>query len=320
MTAVGRIRRRRALMLGALVLLGIVLLPSAAWAWAPGTHIFLGESVLSALAQLPSSVADLLRAFPYDFLYGNIAADTSIAKKYAPAGRHCHSWAVGLEIFERAPEGPLRAFGLGYLVAPRRRRRGAQFLRAAPSRARVAHVGRSATATGRAGSRRTSAAATAGARAMSSCSTIRAPTTHLDRILSPTIFSTQTNRRIFRGMVHVTDSESLAADLPARRRREPVGPERSGGRALPGAVVRLRDGFPEPRGALGAVHARSRRATWRCAARSKCARGARASGMEFRVAEEAVREFAMPDSALAFASGLPSPLYAPVREARSDSN
>src|SRR5205085_265335 len=30
----------------------------------------------------------------------------------------------------------------------------------------------------------------------------------LDRILSPTIFSTSTNRRIFRGMVYVTDTES----------------------------------------------------------------------------------------------------------------
>jgi hypothetical protein len=30
----------------------------------------------------------------------------------------------------------------------------------------------------------------------------------LDRILSPTIFSTQTNRRIFRGMVHAADNES----------------------------------------------------------------------------------------------------------------
>jgi hypothetical protein len=30
----------------------------------------------------------------------------------------------------------------------------------------------------------------------------------LDRILSPTIFSTSTNRRIFRGMVHTADAES----------------------------------------------------------------------------------------------------------------
>jgi hypothetical protein len=51
--------------------------PAAAHAWTPGTHIFLGESVLANLTQLPDAIASLLRAFPYDFLYGNIAADTA---------------------------------------------------------------------------------------------------------------------------------------------------------------------------------------------------------------------------------------------------
>jgi len=98
-----------------IALVALVLLPGVAHAWTPGTHIFLGESVLANLHQLPSIVADLVRAFPYDFLYGNIAADTSIAKKYAPVGRHCHAWHVGQEIFDLAATDPLRAFGLGYL-------------------------------------------------------------------------------------------------------------------------------------------------------------------------------------------------------------
>jgi len=67
------------------------------------------------LHQLPNIVADLLRAFPYDFLYGNIAADTSMAKKYAPVGRHCHAWHVGQEIFDLARAIRCSAFGLGYL-------------------------------------------------------------------------------------------------------------------------------------------------------------------------------------------------------------
>ncbi|PYP41434.1 MAG: hypothetical protein DMD48_00190 [Gemmatimonadetes bacterium] len=101
----------------AVALAGIALLlfPGVAHAWTPGTHIFLGESVLANLYQLPTLIADLLRAFPYDFLYGNIAADTSMAKKYAPVGRHCHAWHVGQEILDLAPSDPLRAFGLGYL-------------------------------------------------------------------------------------------------------------------------------------------------------------------------------------------------------------
>ncbi|HMH24950.1 MAG TPA: hypothetical protein VK542_00035, partial [Gemmatimonadaceae bacterium] len=65
------------------VLLALVLAPAVAHAWTPGTHIFLGEAIMRSLALLPSSIAELLSAFPYDFLYGSIAADTSIAKKYA---------------------------------------------------------------------------------------------------------------------------------------------------------------------------------------------------------------------------------------------
>src|SRR5450830_114219 len=97
------------------VLLALVLTPAIAHAWTPGTHIFLGEAVMRSLALLPSSIAELLHAFPYDFLYGSIAADTSMAKKYAPAGRHCHSWAVGLDVLDGARDEPSRAFAFGYL-------------------------------------------------------------------------------------------------------------------------------------------------------------------------------------------------------------
>src|SRR5206468_9089456 len=54
-------------------------------------------------------------SYPFDFLYGNIAADSSIAKHYAPLGRHCHFWHVGQEIHDLAGSDALRAFGLGYL-------------------------------------------------------------------------------------------------------------------------------------------------------------------------------------------------------------
>ena len=93
----------------------VALLPDTAWAWTPGTHVFLGDAVLRSLTLLPPAIGDLLRAFPHEFLYGSIAADTSIAKKYAPAGRHCHSWNVGFEIHDAARDEPLRSFGLGYL-------------------------------------------------------------------------------------------------------------------------------------------------------------------------------------------------------------
>lgn len=185
----------------------IVLVPDTAWAWTPGTHVFLGDAVLRSLALLPSSIADLLRAFPQQFLYGSIAADTSIAKKYAPAGRHCHSWAVGFEIHDAARDEPLRAFSLGYLAhlaadtvahnyfVPRQ-------LAVTSSTAALGHSyweSRFETHLGERSSRR--------ARDLILLDHTGADAL-LDRILSPTIFSTSTNRRIFRGIVHAADAES----------------------------------------------------------------------------------------------------------------
>jgi hypothetical protein len=190
--------------------IAIVLLigfPSDLWAWTPGTHVFLGDAVLRSITLLPDSVADLLRAFPNQFLYGSIAADTSIAKKYAPAGRHCHSWNVGFEIHDAARDEPLRAFALGYLAhlaadtvahnyfVPRQ-------LALTSSTASLGHSyweSRFETHLGERSSRK--------ARDLIMLDHGSADAL-LDRILSPTIFSTSTNRRIFRGIVHAADAES----------------------------------------------------------------------------------------------------------------
>jgi len=198
---------RRALPALVLALAGIICWPAVAHAWTPGTHIFLGESVLANLAQLPETVAGLLRAFPYDFLYGNIAADTSIAKKYAPVGRHCHAWHVGQEIFDLADSEALQAFGLGYLshlaadtvahnffvphqlvVTSRTIALGHSYWESRFETHLGEHYARSAMDVVRLDHRVADA--------------------HLDRILSPTIFSVRTSRRLFRGMVGLTETQS----------------------------------------------------------------------------------------------------------------
>ena len=42
---------------------------------------------------------------------------------------------------------------------------------------------------------------------------------HLDRIISPTIFSVRTNRRLFRGMVHITETQGWQRGMQAARER-----------------------------------------------------------------------------------------------------
>ena len=191
----------------AAAVVGIAVWPAVAHAWTPGTHVYLGESVLANLQQLPLAVADLLRAFPYDFLYGNIAADTSIAKKYAPVGRHCHAWHVGQEIFDLAPTDPLRAFGLGYLSHLAADTVAHNFfvphqLVLTSSTAALGHSyweSRFETHLG---------PAYAGTAKELILQDHTPSDAHLDSIISPTLFSLRTNRRLFRGMVRLTESES----------------------------------------------------------------------------------------------------------------
>ena len=104
-------------------------------------HAHLSRRGRDAVADLlPAAIAELLRAFPYDFLYGSIAADTSIAKKYAPVGRHCHSWTVGLEIYDGARRRTAASLRVRLPRPPRRRRRRPQLLRAEAARGHVEHV------------------------------------------------------------------------------------------------------------------------------------------------------------------------------------
>ena len=203
---------------GALLAIGVVLLclPGDAHAWTPGTHIYLAESVLGHLRLLPTPVADLLRAFPFDFLYGNIAADSSIAKKYAPVGRHCHFWHVGQEIHDLAASDALRAFGLGYLAHL-----------AADTVAHNYFVPRQLMVTSSTASFGHSYWETrvelhlgdAYAKAAKDVILLdhAQADQHLDRIISPTLFSVRTNRRLFRGMVRLTETDSWQRAAQAAR-------------------------------------------------------------------------------------------------------
>ena len=204
---------------------GLVLLavPTRAHAWTPGTHIYLAESVLGNLQYLPAAVADLLRSYPFDFLYGNIAADSSIAKHYAPLGRHCHFWHVGQEIHDLAGSDALRAFGLGYLChlsadtvahnyfVPRQ-------LMLTSSTAAVGHSYWEARVESHLGD--------AYAKAAKDVILLDhgEADAHLDRIIAPTIFSVRTNRRLFRGMVRLTESSSwqLATQVAREYSRWPL--------------------------------------------------------------------------------------------------
>lgn len=185
-----------------LVALGwLALVPEPALAWGPATHVALGEALLGALYLLPPAVQAVLSRHPLHFLYGSVAADISLAKKYVPEGRHCHNWAVGEEILHAADSEPLQAVGYGYLAhlaadtvahnmfVPR------QLLLTSTTQAlghtywehrMDMHVGEEFLGK---------------ARRLVMDNDHSEADTLFDDVLSRTIFSFQTNRRIFRGMI-----------------------------------------------------------------------------------------------------------------------
>lgn len=302
----------RALSAGAIglaVLLALVLTPAVAHAWTPGTHIFLGEAIMRSLALLPSGIAELLAAYPYDFLYGSIAADTSIAKKYAAAGRHCHSWTVGFEIHDNAETEPLRAFGLGYLAHLAADSVAHNYfvphqLTITSSTAALGHSYWESRFDTHIGDRfsRTAKQLILRDHAHSD--------EHLDRILSPTIFSTSTNRRIFRGMVYVADTESWQRifHLVEEKSRWDLSEEEVViymARAFDYIVdllTRLDRAEPYKLDPAGTIALRSAKKVRRAALRR---------GGEEHVHEQAQHHFGMPPSVLRYAVKLPEPLYPP---------
>ena len=306
---------RRVLRYAVLVLVSIAIAPAIAHAWTPGTHVFLGEAVMRSLALVPVGVAELLREFPYDFLYGSIAADTSIAKKYAPVGRHCHSWTVGMEIYDGARDDPLRAFALGYLAhlaadsiahnyfVPKQ-------LAVTSSTSALGHSyweSRFETHLGSECARR--------ARELILIDHARSDGL-LDRVLSPTIFSTPTNRRIFRGMVIVADNESWQRifQLMTENSRWDLADDDVGeyiARSYDFIIDLLRrmdraEPFQlDPSGDEALRMAKQVRR-----------KALRETG-DHRLHEAAEKHFGMPATSLRFARDLATPLYVPMRAANN---
>ncbi|MBP6775248.1 MAG: zinc dependent phospholipase C family protein [Gemmatimonadaceae bacterium] len=297
-------RRAAALVI---VALAVLLVPSPLYAWTPGTHVFLGEALLRNIGLIPLHIAELLSAYPADFLYGSIAADTSIAKKYAEVGRHCHSWHIGMEIHDDARTPQLRAFALGYLAhlaadvvahnffVPRQ-------LAVTSSTTAVGHSyweSRIDTHIGDPWPRR--------ARELLLLDHGLADQ-HLDRILSPTLFGTATNRRIFRGMVYVTDSDSWQRifQLVAEKSRWDLS-DADVGRYLSRSFDYVVDVLSRWDRSEAFEYDPSGDSPLREA--KKVRRLARRQGGDVRAALEADRMFGMPSSPLRHAIDLPEPLF-----------
>lgn len=96
-------------------LLVLLLMPVTAHAWGGGIHLQVGLNILANPALLPAATAALLAAHPLDYLYGCIAADIIVGKKYTHYLLNCHRWDVGRRVLQSARSDGERACAYGYL-------------------------------------------------------------------------------------------------------------------------------------------------------------------------------------------------------------
>lgn len=74
-----------------------------------------GLEVLKRTASLAPELAALLMARPNDFLYGCLAADITVGKKFTHYLQNCHRWGVGERVLQVAENDAQRACAYGYL-------------------------------------------------------------------------------------------------------------------------------------------------------------------------------------------------------------
>ncbi|OGU14276.1 MAG: hypothetical protein A2076_00555 [Geobacteraceae bacterium GWC2_53_11] len=91
------------------------LLPTDALAWGGGIHMQLGTQVLANSGIFPADLAALLAAHPKDFLYGCLAPDITVGKKYTHYLLNCHRWGIGRTLLKEAQTDHQRACAYGYL-------------------------------------------------------------------------------------------------------------------------------------------------------------------------------------------------------------
>jgi hypothetical protein len=105
-------------MIASIVLLTLVLtlVPDNALAWGAGVHLQLGSQVLADLQILPAALQSILSSYPYDYLYGCVSADITLGKKFTHYLKHCHSWRMGKHVLEAATTDAQRSCAYGYLA------------------------------------------------------------------------------------------------------------------------------------------------------------------------------------------------------------
>jgi len=90
-------------------------LSEPARAWGPGAHVDAAWYLLKNLALLAPVARKIISSHPFAFIYGSVAPDMVLGKRFMNPAHNNHNWEVGFRIKESARTQRQKAFALGYL-------------------------------------------------------------------------------------------------------------------------------------------------------------------------------------------------------------
>ncbi len=98
-----------------MIIVAYMLFPESAYAWGPGVHIKAGLEIVKSIYDVAPLIAEIISNHPYYYLYGCISPDIIVGKKFATEIDHCHNWEVGRTILAKSESDAQRSLSYGYL-------------------------------------------------------------------------------------------------------------------------------------------------------------------------------------------------------------
>lgn len=88
---------------------------SGAYAWGPAIHTVIACSVLDQVNGILPLIAAIIKAFPLEYIYGNMAADFFIGKGQKKKEGHSHNWETGFRLLSEVKNEEEASYAYGFL-------------------------------------------------------------------------------------------------------------------------------------------------------------------------------------------------------------
>jgi hypothetical protein len=92
-----------------------LIIADGAWAWGAAVHTVMACRILDEVGQVLPFIARIIQLFPYEYIYGSLAADFFVGKGQKKKDGHSHNWETGFRLLEEASDDREAAYAYGFL-------------------------------------------------------------------------------------------------------------------------------------------------------------------------------------------------------------